>query len=62
MMTSMPLLLFERFDAVKKMIQSSKKYELEDILIGAAALDAGCNSTYTFDKKAGKSELFELVR
>lgn len=62
MLTSMSVLVFERIDAVNLMLNSKNTFELEDMLIGAVALDAECSTTLTFDKKAAKSEYFELVK
>jgi len=62
MLTSMSVLVFERIDAVNLMLNSKNTFELEDMLIGAVALDAECSTTLTFDKKASKSEFFELVK
>ncbi len=35
--------------------------DLSDIYIGLTAIDAGCETTLTFDKKAAKSDLFTLI-
>jgi predicted nucleic-acid-binding protein len=59
----MSLLVFDNADAIQKFITSAEKnkIELEDLLIGILAREAGCQATITFDKKASKSELFELL-
>jgi len=36
--------------------------DLPDLLIGLSAWEAECESALTFDKRAARSELFELVR
>lgn len=62
-MLLMPILLFEDTDTIQKFLSSAEKtnIELEDLLIGIVAREAGCKTTITFDKKASKSELFELL-
>lgn len=59
----MSLLIFDNADAIQKFITSAgkNKIELEDLLIGILARESGCKTTITFDKKASKSELFELL-
>ena len=42
-------------------IAQFSKIDLEDIFIGLTALDAGCETTLTFDRKAAKSDLFTLI-
>ncbi len=59
----MKILVFENPDLLGKFIQAGKrtKIELEDILIGLSAVEKDCDITLTFDKKAAKSPLFELL-
>ncbi|CAN2039473.1 hypothetical protein GMMP15_1290003 [Candidatus Magnetomoraceae bacterium gMMP-15] len=38
------------------------KSDLSDILIACSAKFSGCETVLTFDKKASKSSLFELIR
>ena len=63
-MLLMPVLLFENSEVIQKLLVSAVKtgIELEDLLIGITAQEAGCEKTVTFDKKAAKSDLFELLR
>lgn len=35
--------------------------DIPDILIGLCSRDSGCNFTWTFDKKAARSDLFTLL-
>ncbi len=35
--------------------------DIPDILIGLCARDSGCNFTWTFDKKAARTNLFKLL-
>ena len=62
-LSSMPIIRFEDTDAVQKFTTEGKNttVDLEDIFIGLTAREAGCESTITFDKKAAKSDLFELL-
>jgi predicted nucleic-acid-binding protein len=60
----MPVLKCECHSAVKQFIDSarSNKYDLSDLLIAHSAKANGCHTVITFDKKASKSGLFELVK
>ena len=60
----MPILEFEAQSAVRKGLLSAKEsvIELSDVLIAHSATDAGCERVLTFDKKASKHKLFELIR
>jgi len=62
-MLLMPVLLFDNTEVIQKFIALAGKtgIELEDLLIGVIAKEAGCEKTITFDKKATKSNLFELL-
>ena len=61
---SMTIIIFEKTDAVQEFIDTGRKLKLDlsDILIGTAAKNAGCETTLTFDLKAAKSDLFELLK
>jgi predicted nucleic-acid-binding protein len=63
LMTSMPVLTFENIESVQNLLETGKKSktELEDLLIALVSREAGCETTLTFDKKAAKSDLFELI-
>ncbi len=60
----MPVLKFEHSDAIQKLIITAKNSncDLSDLLIAHSARDSACEVVYTFDKKAAKHELFELIR
>lgn len=60
---SMPVLEFEHQDTLRRFIETARhsQYDLSDILIAQTAASSGCNTTYTFDKKASKFSLFELL-
>jgi predicted nucleic-acid-binding protein len=60
----LPVLEFERRDSVLSLIRRGRDEEgldLPDLLIGLAAHDSGCESTVTFDRRTGRSELFEMA-
>ncbi len=60
----MPILKFEHVEVIQKFIIAAKNstYDLSDLLIAHSAGTSGCESSYTFDKKASKYELFELLQ
>ena len=60
----MPILKFENIEAIQKFIIAAKnsKYDLSDLLIVHASNSHGCESVFTFDKKAPKYSLFELIK
>lgn len=59
----MPILKFEHQSALQYCMQSAPKnsYDLADLLIAHCAKEQGCETMMTFDKKAAKYDLFELV-
>ena len=61
---SMPALTFEASDCLGNMVALGRttNLDLADILIGLRAKAEGCESTATFDKRAGQSALFRTVR
>lgn len=63
-LSSMPVIIFEKADVVQDFIAAGRrtKIELSDTLIGVSSKKAGCESTITFDVKASKSDLFELLK
>jgi len=63
-LTLMPVLRFESFETVRALISHgrSSRLGLTDLLIGLHGREAGGEVTVTFDKKAAKSELFELLQ
>ena len=60
----MPILNFEHQSALQQFSISGRgsKYDLSDLLIAHSAREQGCESVITFDKKASKFDLFELVQ
>ncbi|MDM8566573.1 hypothetical protein QUF74_13090 [Candidatus Halobeggiatoa sp. HSG11] len=60
----MPIFAFENKQAIQEFIISAKenKYDLSDLLIAYSAKNKGCEKIITFDKKASKFRLFELIK
>jgi len=56
-------LRFEAPSRVRELIRMrrSTNTDLSDILIGLCARDLGCETTWTFDKKASRSVLFKKI-
>lgn len=59
----LPILVFENRPALQSMISSAaaNQFDLSDLLIAEVARLAGCQTILTFDKRAAKGELFELI-
>lgn len=59
----LPILEFEHRSALQNMVSvaAANTFDLADLLIAETARLAGCHKVLTFDKKAAKSEFFELV-
>lgn len=60
----MPIFTFESLDAIQNFLQDSIKsnYDLSDLLIAHTAQQARCDSVLTFDRKASKHPLFQLLK
>jgi predicted nucleic-acid-binding protein len=60
----MPILKFEQQSTLQQFIRSTQqnRYDLSDLLIAHAAKTNGCETVLTFDRKASKYDLFELVK
>ncbi|PIE89247.1 MAG: VapC toxin family PIN domain ribonuclease [Acidobacteria bacterium] len=60
----MPIFKFEHVNAIQKFAITAKgnTCDLSDLLIAHAASNSWCEAVYTFDKKASKCDLFELVK
>ena len=60
---AMPILNFETQAAVRSCAFAAResKTDLSDLLIAHQAISSGCNSIITFDKKAAKDDLFEML-
>ncbi len=63
-MLLMKILVFENPEAIGHLVNSGKKtgIELEDLFIGLCAKENNCTTTLTFDRKAARSNLFELIK
>jgi len=59
----MPILKFESQNAIRKFVRSAResRIDLSDLLIAHAAEISGCERILTFDKKASRFKLFELI-
>jgi len=60
----MPVFEFEAPDVISGVINSANtsKLELSDLLIAHSAKRSGCETVITFDKRASRSEFFELLK
>lgn len=60
----MPILQFEHQSTLQQFILAAQKNscDLPDLLIEHSAKKQGCNKVLTFDKKASRYNLFELVK
>ena len=58
-----PALTFEALPALQSSLVSARdnRLDLPDVLIGQAALHAGCEAVLTFDRKAARTDAFELL-
>jgi len=59
----MPILKFEQQSALQQFIYAAPKssHDLSDLIIAHSAKEQGCKTVMTFDRKAAKYNLFELV-
>jgi predicted nucleic-acid-binding protein len=59
----MPVLKFDQQTMLRQWFLSAQgnNFDLADLLIAHVARKNGCEAVITFDKKAGKSSLFELL-
>jgi predicted nucleic-acid-binding protein len=59
----LPILEFERRKTLLGVIEQGRKagLALPDLLIGLLGRDTGCEKTLTFDRRAARSGLFELL-
>jgi len=60
----MPILKFEHRTALEQFLCSAQgnKFDLSDLLIAYVAKINGCETVLTFDKKASKFNLFEMIK
>ena len=59
----MPIFTFEQQTALQQFVLAAQgnKYDLADLLIACSAKAQGCVTVIKFDKKASKSDFFELA-
>jgi predicted nucleic-acid-binding protein len=57
-------LRFEAEDRIRSLIAAAgeSSLDLADLFIGLAAKDCGCSPTWTLDRRAARSSLFELLQ
>jgi len=60
----MPVLEFERQPSIRRFIREARgsKLGLPDLLIACLAQAAGCETVLTFDRRAARSHLFQMLR
>jgi predicted nucleic-acid-binding protein len=59
----MPILVFESDDAIDFLISAKKTTgDLPDLLIACSAKTSGCDAVLTFDRKASRSLLFQVLK
>jgi len=60
----MPILEFERADALERLLSSGTRCKtgLADLLIAHSAQASGCDGVITFDKRAARLPLFRLLK
>lgn len=60
----MPILEFEVQSAIRNFVSSAREYktDLSDLLIAHCAKSSGCECVITFDKRASRFALFELLK
>ena len=60
----LPVLNFEHRSALQQFTQTAHEnsYDLSDLIIAHSAKEQGCKTVITFDRKASKYNLFELVK
>ncbi len=60
---AMPVFEFDRQPAVRAFLLAARRSDgdLSDLLIAHVAADAGCDTLLTFDRRAARHELFELL-
>ncbi len=62
-LTQMPIFQFEHYEAIQSFILDAQinNYDLSDLLIAHCVDQKGISPVLTFDKKASKHTLFELI-
>lgn len=59
----MPIMKFEQLSVLQEFLRVApgNNVDLSDLLIGCSAKGQGCETVLTFDRKAAKNGIFELV-
>jgi predicted nucleic-acid-binding protein len=59
----MPVLKFESQQVMQDLVSTARtdSFDLSDLLIAHSAKNSGCRNVLTFDKKASKFKLFQLL-
>ena len=60
----LPILQFEKQSTIRNFITTAQEtnLDLSDLLIAHSSKESNCSSVITFDKRASKFELFELLK
>jgi len=60
----MTVLQFERVSVVQRFVRSARdgRGDLADLFIAGSAMESGCQSILTFDKKASRLPMFQLLK
>ena len=60
----MPIFQFQNYGALQKFLVSARQEstDLSDLLIAHSCRASGCKQVLTFDKKASRSQLFQLLK
>ena len=60
----MPIFQFQNYEALQKFLGSARqeRTDLSDLLIAHSCRARGCRQVLTFDKKAARSQLFQLLK
>lgn len=63
-LTMMPIIQFEKLEVIHELIKYGKNslIDLSDLLICNSSIASGYKKVITFDKKASKYQLFELLK
>jgi predicted nucleic-acid-binding protein len=63
MLTEMPILVFEHYDLVRRVVGLGRNTEVDipDLLIGLSGKTSGCETTLTFEKGLEPTGLFERI-
>ncbi|TXL22880.1 hypothetical protein BMR03_05595 [Methylococcaceae bacterium HT2] len=61
-LTNNSFFILEKAQMISKALQDYQHgFDFSDMVIGYCGISKGCNTTYTFDKKASRHSLFTLL-